>query len=227
LPKILVVDDDPAVLATIRQWLEAVDHYVVEAVTTAEEARFRLRTYTYDAVILDWELENASGVELCSEYRSEGGSTPVLMLTGKDGFQNRVTGLDAGCDDYLVKPFAPQELSARLRALFRRSAEKFVKTIKLAELEIDPSLRIAVKAGRRLELSAKELDILVFLAQAAGAYFTAVQIINAVWPSESETSPDSVRVHIHKLRAALSSDNSPPYLVSQRHLGYSLQLEKH
>jgi len=225
MPKILVVDDDPAVLATIKEWLEKVESYVVEAVSTADEARFRLKTYQYDAVILDWDLEQDSGVTLCGEYRAGGGSTPVLMLTGKDGVQDRVTGLDAGCDDYLVKPFAPQELSARLRALFRRSPEKFVKTIKLGDLEIDPTLRTATKAGRRLELSARELDVLVFLAQGGGAYFNSVQIINAVWPSESETSPESVRVHIHKLRAALAQDTAPPYLVSQRHLGYSLQLE--
>jgi len=226
LAKVLVVDDDATILASLCEWLEAVDKYIVEAIDNAEEARFRLKTYQYDAVVLDWELAGESGVEVCKEFRDNGGTTPVLMLTGKGSTDDKIIGLDAGCDDYLVKPFEPAELSARLRALLRRPAEKYTKVIKLGTLEVTPSARTASKSGKKLEFSARELDILIFLAKAPDTFFTASQIMDAVWSAESETSPDSVKVHVHRIRAGLSFDDAPPYLVSQRNLGYALKLER-
>lgn len=221
-----MVDDDATILASLGEWLEAVDKYIVEAVDNAEEARFRLKTYQYDAIVLDWELAGESGVEVCKEFRDNGGTTPVLMLTGKGSTDDKIIGLDAGCDDYLVKPFEPAELSARLRALLRRPAEKYAKVIKLGALEVTPSARTASKSGKKLEFSARELDILIFLAKAPDTFFTASQIMDAVWSAESETSPDSVKVHVHRIRAGLSFDGAPPYLVSQRNLGYALKLER-
>ncbi|HEY9712089.1 MAG TPA: response regulator transcription factor [Chroococcales cyanobacterium] len=224
MAKILIVEDDKALSALVVDWLTN-QKDVPEPVYEGVEGLERLKLYKYDAVILDWDLPGISGPEICRRFRDDGGETPILMLTGKREIHEKTTGLDAGADDYLTKPFAMEELSARLRALLRRSggAGGVTKSILTAgHVALDPVSRVVTSNGKELTLQPKEYSLLEFLLRHPNQPFSAEALLDRVWSSESDASPDTVRLQIMRLRNKIDIDGSESMIRTIHRVGYVL-----
>ncbi|HEY9784881.1 MAG TPA: response regulator transcription factor [Candidatus Obscuribacterales bacterium] len=222
MAKILLVEDDSEVADVVKDWLVD-EHHVVDVVGSGAEALNRLRFDKYDVLVLDWGLPDLSGIEICKRFRSAGGQSPVLMLTGKSEISDKETGLDAGADDYLTKPFHPRELSARIRALLRRPAELKENVLKVGDIEVDPKGFRVTKAGQEVHLLPKEFALLEFLMRHPNQVFSPEALLDRVWSAESEASPDTVRVHITKLRSKLDSEGAPSLIRTLHRQGYKLE----
>lgn len=229
MPKALVAEDDALLALTIVDVLK-VEHYTVEHVPDGEEALFRLKSYNYDLIVLDWEMPKMTGVEVCKAFRQQGGSTPVLILTGKGAEMDKVAGLDAGADDYLVKPFSVPELCARLRALLRRSGDSASKTnlLQAGEISLDTKTCEVKVQGKTVSLLPKELAILEFLLRHPNQFFSSKALIERVWSSESEVGEETLRSNISRLRSKLDGAKSQndkgarSCIETERGLGYRL-----
>jgi len=205
MAKILVVEDDLELSGVIGDWLAAENHSV-DIVHDGQEARDRLKHYNYDMAILDWQLPVMSGVELCKGYRASGGTMPILMLTGLRAVENRIEGLDAGADDYLMKPFELSELSARMRALLRRPAQYGGKTLKARNITLETDTYRVTVDDKDVTLLPKEFALLEFLMRHPNQVFSSEALIDRVWPSDSEASPDTVRTYVNRLRKKVDAD---------------------
>jgi len=219
--KILLVEDDQAVAEAIVDALEF-ESNVVEHVDCGLEASQRLKLYQYDLVVLDWDLPRKSGVEVCGEYRSGGGTLPILMLTGKSSVEDRVTGLDAGADDYLPKPFSMKELSARVRALLRRPEPMVSELVQLGPLQIDLKFHKVTRGQEELNLLAKEISLLEFLVRHRGQVFSVDDLLNKVWHSESDSSEDAVRQCVTRLRKKIDGESENSLIITVKGLGYKV-----
>src|SRR6202034_2939545 len=162
--RILVVEDEHKLAKALKEGLQA-DQYTVEIARTGEEGFYLVETQSFDLVLLDVMLPGRNGIEILAAMRQRGLKTPVLMLTAKDTIQDRVLGLDAGADDYLVKPFAFPELLARIRALFRRGAPDVSPRLRVGDLEMDAVGRLATRGGQALDLTPREFDLLEYLVR--------------------------------------------------------------
>jgi two-component system phosphate regulon response regulator PhoB len=162
------------------------------------------------------------GVEICKQFRSNGGSTPILLLTSKNSSEEKATGLDSGADDYLVKPFDPTELMARLRALLRRPVGFTGKMLKVQDVEMDTSTFRVTRAGKEVDLALKEIAILELLMRHPNQRFTAEALLQRVWRSDASASVETVRTHMKTLRKKLSDSNENPLIRTTRHLGYRI-----
>jgi DNA-binding response OmpR family regulator len=222
MAKILIVEDDRALSELIVDWLAGEKH-VPEPVYGGSEGLERLTYYKYDVVILDWELPGVSGPEICQQFRDSGGQTPIIMLTGKKDVVDKTTGLDAGADDYLTKPFHMQELSARLRALLRRGTSEVNRTILTAgHVSLDPVSRKVTCNGEELSLQPKEFSLLEFLLRHPNQPFSAEAILDRVWSSESDASPDTVRLQIMRLRNKIDVEGKESMIRTIHRVGYIL-----
>jgi len=219
-PRILVVDDDPGVAATLERVLRAegyavdVAHQGHAAIRLAEELR-------PDLVILDVMMPILDGFAVCRRLRASG-ATPVLMLTALGEVEERVLGLDSGADDYLAKPFAYQELLARVRALLRRAAPDISQRPHLTDLAADVGTRQAWRGDRELQLTAREFDLLFHFLRHPRQVLTREQLLDAVWRGEPE-SDNVVAVYVGYLRQKLEEDGSPRLLHTVRGVGYALR----
>jgi len=220
MAKILLIEDEPEIADSIIDSLELAN-YIVEWVSTKKEGLERLQIYNYDIAILDWNLAGESGLELCREYRNQGYTTPVLMLTSRAEVSDRVAGLEVGADDYLTKPFAMSELLARVRSVLRRSSEKKLVTLSVGGLTLDPLRGVAIIGTEEVALRRLEISLLEFLIRHPGTYFSAVDLLNQVWSSESESSEEAVRKTINRLREKIDIDGNS-YIVSTKKLGYRI-----
>jgi DNA-binding response OmpR family regulator len=227
MTKILLVDDDKKFANVVEDWL-AGEGYDVEAVYSGSQGLERAVSNSHDVLILDWGLPNISGVEICREYRGRGGSSPIIMLTGKTSVSDKEEGLDSGADDYLTKPFHPRELSARLRALMRRqrtlSQAAPDPIIKAGELVLDSDGFRLTKSGTEINLLPKEFALLEFLMRNPNKVFSSQDLLDEIWSKESENSPDTVRVHITKLRAKIDTEGKPSLIRTIHRVGYKLEL---
>lgn len=222
MAKILIVEDDRALSELIVDWLTGEKH-VPEPVYEGTEGLERLKFYKYDAVILDWELPGVSGPQICQEFRDAGGQTPIIMLTGKKELVDKTTGLDAGADDYLTKPFHMEELSARLRALLRRGASEMNRTVLTAgHVSLDTVSRKVVSNGKELTLQPKEYSLLEFLLRHPNQPFSAETLLDRVWSSESDASPDTVRLQIMRLRNKIDVEGKESMIRTMHRVGYIL-----
>jgi DNA-binding response OmpR family regulator len=204
MTRILVVEDDEPLLDVLMA--ELGDRYSVDTATDGPTGSKLLNTNVYDIVVLDWNLPDLSGVDLCREYRTKGGTALVLMLTGKDKLGDKVTGLDAGADDYLTKPFDLPEFSARLQALLRRPSRGQDK-LAVGSVVIEPNKFRATQNNTEIRLIRKEFAILELLMRYAGRVFTVDEIIARVWTIDETPSLDVVRSHIMNLRKKLGGDS--------------------
>jgi DNA-binding response OmpR family regulator len=222
MAKILFVEDDKELALHLKEWLQSEQH-VVDVVHDGAEALERLRLYPCDAVILDWQLAGElSGIDVCQRYRAAGGITPIIMLTGRGRLADKTQGLDAGADDYLPKPFEPEELSARLRALLRRQPNFRPDELRAGPLTLDRKLLTVKCDGEPVQLLPKEFALLQFFMQHPNEIFSVEAIMERVWPSESDCSPDTLRVHLAKLRQKLGSAGD---LIKTIHrVGYKLEI---
>lgn len=222
MARVLVVEDDLRLARVIEDWLAAEDHSV-ELVASGPAALERLSLNEYDILILDWALPGLTGLDVCKQYRSSGGTAAILILTGKQEIERKEEGLDAGADDYLTKPFHMRELSARMRALLRRSRQIRQTVIQIGDLVLDAVRKKVTKAGRELRLMPREYALLEFFMQHPNEVFSSDTILDKVWSESSDAAPDTVRVHITKLRSKIDSDGAPSLIKTLHRQGYKLE----
>ena len=219
--RILVVEDETNLNHILKQLLEE-EHYAVDCCFDGQEALDYIHVTEYDGIILDIMLPGVSGLDVLREMRSHGNHTPVLLLTARDSIDDRVDGLDAGADDYLVKPFAAPELLARLRVLLRgKSGAHTVLT--LADLSLDPATHRVFRAGQEIFLSGREFAILEYLLRNQGTVLSRSRIEEHIWNYEYEGSSNVVDVYIRKLRKAIDKEGSIPLIHTVRNVGYVMR----
>lgn len=219
--KILLVEDDKNLARLLTVQLEH-DRHLVDVVAQGEEAMAALKIHEYDLIILDWMLPDVTGVDICKHYRQRGGTSPILMLTAKGTSEDKVTGLDAGADDYLTKPFNPPELSARIRALLRRPVSMSAKALVVKDLVLDTVTRRVTRADRTVELTAKEFRLLELLMKHPNQSFTVESILDRLWHADDNASMETVRTHIKTLRRKIGDSEENPIIRSRRGLGYKI-----
>jgi DNA-binding response OmpR family regulator len=222
MAKVLIVEDDLALCDIITDWLSH-QNYIVETVATGAEAEEFLRSFRYDAIVLDWGLPDTSGVEVCQRFRAGGGQTPILMLTGKREIHEKEHGLDAGADDYLTKPFDVKELSARLRALLRRAGGMTDNILCAGNIRLDPAKHTVTRDGAEVKLFRKEFALLEFLLRNQNKVFSPEALLDHVWASESGVGPETVRTSVKRLRQSIDTDGQPSLVENLRGVGYKLR----
>jgi heavy metal response regulator len=223
--RILLVEDDVRVASFIRRGLTE-EHYTVDVAHDGEKALYLAETGEYGLFIFDWMLPKKSGLEVLQQIRSKKITTPVLLLTAKDKPSDKVMGLDAGADDYLVKPFDFDELLARVRALLRRQGSPLPAVLRLADLELDTVRHKTRRAGKELELTSREYALLEFLLRHAGQIVSRSQLAENVWEHDFDTFSNVIDVHIARLRRKIDDDFSPKLLHTVRGSGYLLEIAK-
>ncbi len=222
--RLLVVEDDPRLREALRDALLA-GGYAVDVASDGEDALHQATHEPYDAIVLDIGLPRLGGLEVLSRARAAGASAPVLLLTARDAVQDRVRGLDAGADDYLVKPFATPELLARIRALMRRGARGSPGPLEVGDLVLDPARRTVSRGGTRLDLTPKEIALLEFLLRHAGQVVTRTMLAEHVWDASFESFANVIDVHISNLRRKLERGGRPRLVHTIRGAGFLLSEE--
>jgi DNA-binding response OmpR family regulator len=222
--RVLIVEDEDKMAEALRQGLEA-DHYSVSVAHTGEEGFYMASTETFDLVILDWLLPGRDGIEILTQLRQRGVFIPVLLLTAKDATEDRVRGLDAGADDYLVKPFAFPELLARTRALLRRGVAETANQLAMADLEMDVAAHKVRRGGKDLALTAREFDLLEYLLRQQGRVVSREMLARDVWKESVRYTPldNLIDVHVARLRRKLDDLSEKKLLHTVRGVGFILR----
>ena len=221
--KILVVDDERAVRESLRRALE-LEGYEIELAADGSEALYRLEGDAEpDAMILDVLMPGVDGLEVCRRLRGSGSRLPVLMLTARTEVNDRVAGLDAGADDYVTKPFALEELLARVRALLRRTTDGDGEVVRFADLELDPSTREVKRGERRIELTRTEFSLLELFMRNPRQVLTRSIIFERVWGYDFGYASNSLDVYIGYLRRKTEADGEPRLIQTVRGVGYALR----
>ena len=220
--RILVVDDEPSVRDALDRALR-MDGYKVQLAADGQQALDQLAEQAPDAIVLDLLMPEVDGLEVCRRIRAAGDRIPVLMLTARDGVPDRVKGLDAGADDYLVKPFALEELSARLRALLRRTGGPTAERLRYADLVLDPGEHTVCRGERRIELTRTEFLLLELLLRHPRQVLTRSQIFEHVWGYDFGTSSNSLEVYVGYLRRKLEAGGERRLVHTVRGVGYVLR----
>ncbi len=221
--RLLVVDDEPAVRDSLRRAL-LLERYEVDLAASGDEALARLeRNSQPDAILLDVLMPGTDGLEVCRRLRRSGNLTPVLMLTARDEVADRVAGLDAGADDYLVKPFALEELLARLRALLRRTVDESGEVLRFADLELDLSTYEVRRGGEPLELTRTEFTLLELFLRNPRQVLTRSVIFDRVWGYDFGFGSNSLDVYIGYLRRKTEIDGRSRLIQTVRGVGYALR----
>ncbi|MCA9836110.1 MAG: response regulator transcription factor [Trueperaceae bacterium] len=213
--RILVVEDDLAIAELVKEDLEA-QGFAVDWAQDGDEAYSLSRSFPYDLLVLDIMLPGQNGFELTKKLRTEKAKVPVLMLTARDGIEDRVKGLELGADDYLVKPFHLTELRARVMALLRRSKGEADNSIQVGRLKLDISRRQVVWQGESISLSGREYALLEFFALHADGFYPREKLLEHVWPGEASIDPRTVDTYIRYLRRKLGDDA----IETVRNIGY-------
>lgn len=222
MSKILLVEDDSSFAEYLCTWLRQEAH-IVDLVQTGTEALDYLKVFPYDVIILDWKLPDMDGVSICRLFRLSGGKAPVLMLTGKAEVDSKELGLDSGADDYVVKPPDLRELSARIRALLRRGNEVTSSVLRLGTISLMLASHKVTREGVEIDLTPKEYALLEFMARHKGVVFSAEELLDRVWNSDTEASSHTVRVCINRLRQKIFSQDKEPTLRTIYGVGYILE----
>jgi len=222
--RVLVVEDERKIAAVLAQALEA-EHYDVVVAATGEDGFFRANAEAFDLVVLDVMLPGRSGFDILQTLRQRRIDTPVLMLTARDGVDDRVRGLDLGADDYLVKPFAVAELLARIRALTRRGRSTDATRLKAADLEIDLVARTAARGDRPLDLTVREFELLEYLLRHHGHPVSRDMLARDVWKEPRRATPidNVIDVQMTRLRRKVDVDGAPRLIRTVRGVGFVLK----
>lgn len=223
--RILVVDDDRAVRESLRRSL-TFNGYQVDTAVDGQDALDQIAGNRPDAVVLDLNMPRMDGLEVCRRLRSAGDDLPILVLTARDGVSDRVSGLDAGADDYLPKPFALEELLARMRALLRRAAPDAGaenEVLRFEDLSLDPATREVVRAGRGISLTRTEFSLLEMLMSNPRRVLTRSRILEEVWGYDFPTSGNALEVYVGYLRRKTEADGESRLIHTVRGVGYVLR----
>ena len=222
--RVLVVEDELKMAGLLRRGLTE-EGYAVDTASTGPEGLWAATETAYDAIILDVMLPELDGFEVCRQLRSRGRWAPVLMLTARDGVDDRVLGLDVGADDYLTKPFSFSELLARLRALLRRGAAERPPVLVVDDLELDPGTKRVSRAGRPIDLTAKEFALIEFFMRNPGEVLSRTRILEHVWDWAYEGDSNVVDVYVRYLREKLDRPFGRRTIETVRGSGYRLRHE--
>jgi two-component system response regulator MprA len=222
--KVLIVEDDPAVRDSLERSL-AFEGYQVVTAADGETGLAAVATHRPDVVVLDLGLPRMDGLEVSRRLRAAGDAVPILMLTAREGVRDRVTGLDAGADDYLPKPFALEELLARVRALRRRSAQADAaeSVLVVDDLRLDTRSREVARGGQEITLTRTEFELLEFLMLHPRQVLTRTQILREVWGFDFDPSSNTLEVYVGYLRRKTEADGRPRLIHTQRGVGYILR----
>jgi DNA-binding response OmpR family regulator len=219
--RILLIEDDRKAARLLARGLQE-EGFVVDVVHTAEEGDEEAFVTAYDLIVLDWMLPGKDGLTLCRDLRQRGCKAPVLMLTARDALSDRVAGLNTGADDYLTKPFAFDELLARVRALLRRSDLMRPTVLTVADLSLDPLSQRVVRGGTVLDLTHKEFAILQILMRQAGEVVSRSRLAEQVWKDDLIAIDNLIDVHISNLRRKVDAPPAAPLIQTVRGRGFRL-----
>lgn len=222
--RILLAEDQSKVAAHLARGLREAG-YAVDVAADGAEALWLATTNAYDALVLDVMMPGKDGISVVRQLRRDGISTPAIMASAKGEVQDRIHGLDAGADDYLVKPFSLAELLARLRAILRRQRKELLDTLRVGDLEIDLRTRKAKRGERPIELTNREFALLEFLAIASPEAVPKTAIVERVWDQHFDSGSNVVNVYIRYLRAKLELEGEAPLLHTIRGVGFALRAE--
>jgi heavy metal response regulator len=222
--KILVVEDEERVAQFIQKGLKEEGH-AIDVAYDGEDGGFLAEVNDYDLIILDLMLPKKNGLQTCKEIRDHGVNTPVLMLTARDSVEDKVRGLDAGADDYLAKPFAFEELLARVRALLRRQSESKTPTLQIADLELDPMSRQVTRSGKAIRLTTKEYALLEYLMRNQKKMLSRTLIGEHVWDMNFDPESNVIDVYVSHLRTKVDKGFEPALIHTVRGSGYILSDE--
>jgi DNA-binding response OmpR family regulator len=221
--RILVVEDSRRLAGIIKRGLLG-EGYAVDNAYDGEEAEYMAETTPFDVIVLDIMLPKKDGIAVCRNLRAKGVNIPILMLTAKDSVEDRVTGLDSGADDYLVKPFAFAELLARLRALLRREVLPKTQKLQVGDLALDPQSREVWRDGSRVDLTAKEYAILEYFLRHPNAVVTRTMLGESVWNYEFDGISNIIDVYVRRLRRKIDLDGRDSLIQTVRGAGYRLRV---
>src|SRR5262245_49318644 len=220
--RVLLVEDEPRMAEVIAKGLRE-QSYAVDLATDGEAALYQASINDYDAIVLDVLLPRRDGFEVCRELRSHGNTTPVLMLTARAAIDDRVTGFDAGADDYLAKPFSFRELLARLRALLRRGPQFHPDVLEIGDLVVDSATHRVSRASSEIQLTAKEYALLEYLARHEGQLVSRAEIATHVWDDSFDPFSNAIEVYMNRLRKKIDGNHSTKLLHTRRGEGYILE----
>ncbi|MDQ2982846.1 MAG: response regulator transcription factor [Actinomycetota bacterium] len=220
--RVLVVEDELKMASLIRRGLFEEGH-AADIASTGEDALWMAEAHPYDAIVLDVMLPKLSGFETCRRLRNAGVWTPVVMLTARDAVEDRVTGLDAGADDYLTKPFSFAELLARLRALARRGSVERPAEVEVGDMRLDPATRQVWRRGQEIQLSPKEFALLETFMRRPGQVLTRLQLLEHAWDFAYENRSNVVDVYVRYLREKIDRPFGTTSLETVRGVGYKLR----
>ncbi len=220
--EVLLVEDDGRIARLVERTLAEAGHHVDVAYDGSSGLR-QGTTGAYDLIVLDILLPGIDGLDVCRKLRRRSIRTPILMLTARDAVPDRVRGLDAGADDYLVKPFALEELHARVRALERRASDGADEALQVGDLTLDLGRHEVRRGERAIDLTAKEFQLLTYLMRAPGRVLTKERIADHVWGYDSEATSNVVEVYIHYLRDKIDRGFSRPLIRTVRGVGYTIK----
>ncbi len=219
--KLLVIEDDKVTAFTIRDGLSK--HFLVDIALSAKESEKKMQNEIYDVIVIDMILSDANGIDICRKIRKEGLSTPILMLTGQSEIRRKVQALDSGADDYLIKPFAMEELIARINALSRRSLSTLPSNIlSVGDLTLDLSTKVVKRNNKVIPIRKKELYILEYLMRNKGQVVTREMILDHVWDSDVEAATNFIDVHIRNLREKIDKPFHKKLIKTAHGFGYKL-----
>ena len=220
--RILLVEDEPRMANVIAKGLRE-QSYALDVANDGESGLYQSSINDYDLIILDVLLPQIDGYEVCRELRARGTATPILMLTARATIDDRLTGFDAGADDYLTKPFSFRELTARIRALLRRDAQLRPDVFEIDDLIVDSASHRVSRGSHNVQLTAKEYALLEYLARRAGQLVSRTEIAAHVWDDSFDPFSNTIEVYINRLRKKIDGNHSPKLLHTRRGEGYILE----
>ena len=222
--RILVVEDERKLSSFIKRGLREAN-YAVDVADNGDDGLFLAQSNPYDVIVLDVMLPGCDGIQVCRKLRQAHIDTPVLMLTARDDIEDKVSGLDAGADDYLTKPFSFPELLARIRALLRRKQKEKANRLKVADLELDLLTRKVFRAGKEIILTPTEYGLLEYLMHNAGQVVTRTMISEHVWNDDFDSFSNIINVYVNYLRTKIDAGHEKKLIHSLRGVGYTLKDE--